>query len=94
MPPNADQVEVTLLGPGYGECAVIHLGNDHWAVIDSCRDSYSGKPAALSYLESIGVDPEKAVKLVLATHWHDDHIYGMGALVSRCVGAKFCCSSA
>ncbi len=94
MPPNADQIEVTLLGPGYGECAVIHLGNGHWAVIDSCLDSDTGQPAALSYLESLGVDPETAVKLVLATHWHDDHICGMGSLVSRCVGAKFCCSSA
>lgn len=91
---KADQVEVTLLGPGYGECVVIHLGSSHWLVIDSCLDSDTSRPAALSYLESIGVNPEKEIKLVLATHWHDDHICGMGELVSRCDGAKFCCSSA
>lgn len=94
MPPNADQVEVTLLGPGYGECAVIHLGNGRWVLIDSCLDSDTGHPAALSYLEGMGVDPTTAVRLVLATHWHDDHIRGMGSLVSNCAGAKFCCSSA
>lgn len=94
MPPDADQVEVTMLGPGYGECVVIHLGSDYWVVIDSCLDSDTGQPAALSYLETIGVNAEHAVKLVLATHWHDDHICGMGSLVARCSEAKFCCSSA
>ena len=83
MPPNADQVEVTLLGPGYGECAVIHLGNGHWALIDSCLDSDTGRPAALSYLEGMGVDPATAVRLVLATHCHDDHVGGMGCHLSE-----------
>jgi len=94
MRPRIDQVEVTLIGPGYGESAVLHLGNDNWVVIDSCIDSQTGQPAAISYLEQIAVDPATAVKLVVATHWHDDHIGGMGALLSRCAQAKFCCSSA
>jgi hypothetical protein len=28
--PTADQIELTLFGPGYGECAVVHLGNNRW----------------------------------------------------------------
>jgi hypothetical protein len=92
--PRLDQVEVTLFGPGYGESAVLHLGNTNWIVVDSCIDSGTGHPAAISYLERLGVDPSAAVKLVVATHWDDDHIGGMGMLVSRCAQAKFCCSSA
>jgi Metallo-beta-lactamase superfamily len=92
--PQSDQVEVTLFGPGYGESAVLHLGNNNWVVVDSCIDSNTGQPAAIPYLEGLGVDPSTAVKLVVATHWHDDHIGGMGALVSRCAEAKFCCSAA
>jgi len=74
--PDAQQVEVTLLGPGYGESAAIHMGNNHWAVIDSCIDSNTGQPAAIAYLENMGVDPASAVDLIMATHWHDDHISG------------------
>lgn len=94
MSPKADQLEVTLFGPGYGECILVHLGNGHWIIVDSCLDSSTFQPAAISYLEDIGIDPARAVKLVIATHWHDDHIGGMSKLVSFCSGAKFCCSSA
>ena len=93
-PPDADQLEITLIGPGYGECAVVHLGNDHWIIVDSCLDSRTGEAAALGYLKSIGVDPAKSVDLILTTHWHDDHIAGMSSLLSHCPSAKFCCSSA
>jgi hypothetical protein len=30
----------------------------------------------------------------LATHWHDDHIRGIGTLVETCRSAQFCLSSA
>jgi len=53
-----------------------------------------GVPAALRYLESMGVDPAEAVELIVATHWHDDHIRGMSALVDACARATFCCSGA
>lgn len=92
--PAPHQVEVTLFGPGYGESSVIHLGSGNWIVIDSCIDSETRAPAALSYLQSIGVDPVGAVKLIVATHWHDDHIGGMAELVGVCTNAEFCSSSA
>ena len=31
--------------------------------------------------------------LVVATHWHDDHIRGMAKTVDVCTNADFCCSS-
>jgi hypothetical protein len=46
------------------------------------------------YLDSLGVDLQRAVKLILATHWHDDHIGGMSELVAACKSAQFACSAA
>ena len=71
---------------------LIHTGDSAWMVVDSCVDA-EGNPRALEYLESIGVDPG-AVFLIVATHWHDDHIRGMGKLVEVCRNADFCCASA
>lgn len=92
-PPAAEEFEVTLLGPGYGESMAIHLGNCEWAIIDSFLDS-DGAPAALRYLENIGVCPAEAVVLIVATHWHDDHIRGIARLVELCPAAQFCCATA
>ena len=33
------------------------------------------------------------VDLIVATHWHDDHICGMAKMVEVCSDAKFCCAS-
>ena len=92
-PPNHEEIEVTLLGPGYGESAVVHIGDGAWVIVDSCINQ-DGNPQALEYLERIGVDPAHAVKLIVATHWHDDHIRGMAQIVEVCRSAQFCCSGA
>lgn len=91
--PGQDEFELTLFGPGYGESIVLHVGDGVWIVVDSCigRDK---APRALSYFESIGVDPAQAVSLIVATHWHDDHIRGMAQLVETCSQAAFCCAAA
>ena len=67
IPPKPDQIELTLTGPGYGECIVFHIGNCNWVIIDSCLDKKK-IPVALSYLRSLGVDPAKNVRLIVATH--------------------------
>ena len=92
-PPEDDEFELILLGPGYGESIVLHVGNGAWAVVDSCFDP-DGRPGALRYLESIGLEPAQSVALIVATHWHDDHIRGMARLVELCPDAQFCCASA
>ncbi len=53
-----------------------------------------GTPAALKYLGGIGLDPAQVVDLIVATHWHDDHIRGMAQLVKTCSKAAFCCAAA
>jgi hypothetical protein len=92
-PPEPNEIEVSIFGPGYGECCLIHFGGG-WIVIDSCIDVESDRPAALRYLEAIGVNYAQLVKLIVASHWHDDHIRGLAALVKACEQATFCASSA
>jgi beta-lactamase superfamily II metal-dependent hydrolase len=87
--PEPDEIEVSLFGPGYGECAVLHLGAGEWLIVDSCLDSGSGRPAALAYLSSIGIEPATAVKLVAVTHAHDDHIRGIAEVLLTCESATF-----
>lgn len=91
--PEPNEIEVSVFGPGYGECCLIHFGGG-WMIIDSCIDVESGRPAVLRYLEAIGVNPAQAVKLIVASHWHDDHIRGLSAIVKACEQARFCASSA
>jgi hypothetical protein len=92
--PNPDELEVTLLGPGFGESLVIHLGDGRWIIIDSCIDSETDEPAALRYLARIGVDPASSVSHIVATHWHDDHVGGLSKVVEKCASATFCCAAA
>lgn len=72
---------------------VVHVGNGQWIVIDSCR-GISGTPAASEYLTAVGVDLSTEVRLVIATHYHDDHIGGLGELYEACKRARFGCSIA
>ncbi|SDL62973.1 hypothetical protein SAMN04488074_112111 [Lentzea albidocapillata subsp. violacea] len=61
---------------------------------DSCLNATKSRPAALEYLEGIGVDCGSSVDLVVASHWHDDHIRGMAQVVDTCSSATFVCSTA
>lgn len=83
--------EITLIGTGggYGESMVLHLGDNIWFVIDSCINPKSGKSLPLEYLRNIGVNIAQDVKLILCTHWHDDHIRGMSELIKECESAEF-----
>ena len=92
QPPEDDEVEITLLGPGLGECCVLHVGNGDWLIVDSCV-TRAGHPAALAYLESLGVS-RSSVRWAIATHWHDDHIRGFSKLVEECSAARVIHSAA
>lgn len=90
--PLPGEVEVCLFGPGKGECVLIHIGNSEWIVVDSCVDDLR-QPAALAYLDSLGVDREN-IRLIVASHWHDDHVGGLADLVRGASEARLVCSSA
>ena len=94
LPPHADEVEISIFGPGFGECILVHLGLGDWISIDSCTDPKTGAAVAISYLEAIKTDPASALRIVLSTHWDDDHISGLAQLFGTARSAKFVCSSA
>jgi len=92
--PGVGEVEISLFGPGYGESLAIHLGDGDWMIVDSCLDAATQEPSALVYLRSIGVNPKTAVKLIVATHWHDDHIRGLDTICADCSDATLVISNA
>lgn len=93
-PPEPDELEVSLFGPGYGEAVVVHVGAGKWIVVDSCIEPYSRQPVALRYLRDLRLDADDAVKLIVATHWHDDHIRGLAAVLQECSSARIAISDA
>lgn len=86
VPPAVDELEISVFGPGYGESIVLHVGDGNWILVDSCRDHRSREVVPLKYLHSIGVATER-VQLVVATHWHDDHLAGFSEVVEACSNA-------
>ncbi len=93
-PPGTQELEVSIFGPGFGECVILHLGYGDWGVIDSCLDPDTKLPAALHYLGSLGVDAATAVRFVVATHWHDDHMQGISGVFQEAKSALFACTQA
>lgn len=85
-PPDPDEIEFTLVGPGFGETALIHLGLGRWMVVDSCRHGRVNVP--IDYLETLGVDVASQVVLVVATHFDKDHVEGLAETVRRCESAR------
>ena len=53
------EIEVSLFGPGYGECLVLHLGdNTEIYIVDSCIHPHNRRqPVALAYLHHMHIDP-------------------------------------
>lgn len=93
-PPAADEIEFSLFGPGFGECAVCHLGDGEWLVVDSCRAPETRNPVALDYMRGMGLDINRALVCVVATHWHDDHIAGLSEILRAAPDAAFAITSA
>ncbi len=93
-PPKSDELEVSLFGPGVGECIVTHLGHGKWLVVDSCLNPETKNPIALDYLEKLGVNLSSAIVLFVISHWHNDHICGASKIVKTCPSARVCYSSA
>jgi len=79
-PPALDELEISVFGKGIGECIVGHIGGGEWIVVDSCIGER--EPIALEYLQKIGAEAAKVIKLVIISHWHDDHSAGISSVAS------------
>lgn len=84
--------EINIFGPGIGECIVINFGNGKWAIVDSCIDPSTSQSYAFTYLKERSVSLDD-VCLIVATHWHDDHIRGISQLAKECQHATICISA-
>ncbi len=73
---------------------MIHAGNGEWLIVDSCLGESADSNAPLDYLAGLNVNLAEQVALVVASHWHDDHIRGLARVVEACPGARFVCSTA
>ena len=93
-PPQVDEIEISVFGPGYGESILIHAGSGRWIIIDSCLADDRKTPAPLQYMADMGVDASADVCAVVASHWHDDHITGLSVILEACVNAGFWHSAA
>lgn len=93
LAPSDDELEVTFLGPGFGESILIHLGHGVWVAVDSSINASTGSSQVLDYLATIGVSPN-SLQIIVATHWHDDHIRGLSQLIEAAPEASFVCSAA
>lgn len=91
-----DIFEVSLIGTGggYGESIILNLGNNNWIVVDSCQDPNTKLSLPLEYLKLKNVNLSRDIKLIICTHWHNDHILGLSDLLEACESANFCMASA
>lgn len=86
---NLFRVSLIGTGGGYGESVVVQLGMNNWMVVDSCIDPVTKESLPLEYLKSLGVHIETEVKLIVCSHWHNDHILGIDKLLEECKSATF-----
>ncbi|VEI72115.1 ribonuclease Z [Serratia fonticola] len=82
-------MKLVLFGRGVGEGILCNYGPNQWIIVDSCygKNKNEKKAAALEYLSDNNVSFND-VKLIVITHFHDDHIKGMLDIVTQCVNAK------
>lgn len=89
--PAADELEISLFGPGFGECIVIHYGHGKWITVDSCLEPDRQTPSALKYFHDIGVEPAESVTHNIVTHPDGDHIGGILSLYDACKSSQLVC---
>jgi len=82
IPPKDNEIEVSVFGRGFGECLVISCGTNEFVVVDSFKNKETGNPIALDYMDAIGL-PHSAIKQVVLTHWHQDHIAGISDVLNK-----------
>ncbi|WP_319561059.1 MBL fold metallo-hydrolase [Marispirochaeta sp.] len=85
---NDNGIEIVFIGPSYGESILIKDNENNWFVIDSCIDLATKESLPLKYLSDVGVNTVERVKMIIITHWHDDHIRGISQLCEKCDNAS------
>lgn len=79
--PNEDEIEISVFGRGYGECIILCIGNHDFVVVDSFINPQTNNPISIDYLQAMNIDCA-AIKYVILTHWHADHIAGISKVLN------------
>jgi hypothetical protein len=79
-PPKNNEIELSVFGRGFGECLVASCGLNEFVIVDSFINNETGNPIALDYMNAIGLS-SVAIKQVVLTHWHQDHITGIAEVL-------------
>lgn len=82
-----DNIEIVVFGKGVGECIVVKTATNKVIVVDSFINDETGNPIALDYLEKVGIKSD-AIKCLVLTHFHDDHIKGAYNIIQKSPNAK------
>lgn len=91
LPPSA--CDTIVFGKGTGESILVRISDNEWIIVDSCLNN-KGKPAALDYLTNNNIDIKNDVKLIIISHFHDDHISGLSDIIESCCSATLVISAA
>jgi beta-lactamase superfamily II metal-dependent hydrolase len=90
-PPDSDTLEVSVFGPGKGECIVVHVPGGYWFAVDSLRvrsdheDAEGGKePVVVHYLRLLKAE----LRAFFITHWHEDHTAGAAEVLRAFASAS------
>jgi glyoxylase-like metal-dependent hydrolase (beta-lactamase superfamily II) len=88
VPPEPDELEVSVFGLRKGESIAVHVPDGPWFVIDSMTSGTgaSRAPVAATYLRDY-LDVNELYGVFL-THWHDDHTRGAADLMQAAVGKE------
>jgi len=81
-PPKTDEIELSVFGRGFGDCLIVSCGHNEFLVVDSFINNETGNPIALDYMEAMGFS-SGAIKQVVLTHWHQDHITGISNILQE-----------
>ena len=63
-------------------------------VVDSCTDKRTKQVVPLMYLEQLSVDVSRQVRLIVASHWDDDHVRGLDKMYDSAERAEVAFSEA
>jgi hypothetical protein len=88
IPPQENELEITIFGPGYGESIVLHIPQIGWGIIDSCVHKTKSQSIVLplEYLLSITSPPHPPLAFVILTHPHQDHCLGLDRILREYPG--------
>ncbi|MCB2190321.1 MAG: hypothetical protein KQI62_02075 [Deltaproteobacteria bacterium] len=80
--PSDEEVEITIIGPGYGESIILNIPGVGVGIIDSCqsRINDTNYVLPLEYLKYLYPDLDK-ISFLLLTHPHKDHYLGLDSIL-------------